>query len=488
MNLNLVKNTNCRNTRSEARKSRQTGLSSWKRFGEGRMISLQGAPRRSDFRNEVKPSYASQAKEILAFVVFQLMACAFNPALAMDGREIVPSGIAGRHGSRGRHGRMGSSYGGNTRDAIGYGDMMGGSSGISGMNERYDMGTNQQAASLSSSRQDIPSPPPMDLATFTDILVEMRKLCYASLQYAGIAEDVRNHLQHLNTLCEAIIAQTTESGIQQDIAVIFEVLHPVMLRVDASQTIWGVRLKIELKDLMSRLEGRERVLRADLEVARKYSIVVRLINKMFRSIDAEISRMDTDQSHVKLALKLMRRGWFANGDIIHGIEEVLWRLEFLVKDCSRRYFGDVIEGILWGTFKWLEQSREGDHPWENPEPGARPQLLKTDPVVAGKYSNVLRRLNRVLRAIDEEISARGTDCGPTADLRSLRDAWEADGDIIEGIETVWAGLDRLINEIRSDGQPRYPFGSYTFGILLRTYRWLEQNSVGENPWQDPIPS
>ncbi|TPX43281.1 hypothetical protein SeMB42_g04783 [Synchytrium endobioticum] len=446
MNLNLVKNTNCRNTRSEARKSRQTGLSSWKRFGEGRMISLQGAPRRSDFRNEVKPSYASQAKEILAFVVFQLMACAFNPALAMDGREIVPSGIAGRHGSRGRHGRMGSSYGGNTRDAIGYGDMMGGSSGISGMNERYDMGTNQQAASLSSSRQDIPSPPPMDLATFTDILVEMRKLCYASLQYAGIAEDVRNHLQHLNTLCEAIIAQTTESGIQQDIAVIFEVLHPVMLRVDASQTIWGVRLKIELKDLMSRLEGRERVLRADLEVARKYSIVVRLINKMFRSIDAEISRMDTDQSHVKG------------------------------------------EGILWGTFKWLEQSREGDHPWENPEPGARPQLLKTDPVVAGKYSNVLRRLNRVLRAIDEEISARGTDCGPTADLRSLRDAWEADGDIIEGIETVWAGLDRLINEIRSDGQPRYPFGSYTFGILLRTYRWLEQNSVGENPWQDPIPS
>ncbi|TPX42114.1 hypothetical protein SeLEV6574_g05752 [Synchytrium endobioticum] len=90
---------------------------------------------------------AKQRTNIWALVVFQLIACSFNPALAMDGRDIVRSGSAGRHGSRGRHGRMGSSYGGNTRDAIGHGDMMGGSSGISGMDEPHDMGTSQHGAS-----------------------------------------------------------------------------------------------------------------------------------------------------------------------------------------------------------------------------------------------------------------------------------------------------------------------------------------------------
>ncbi|TPX41157.1 hypothetical protein SeMB42_g05689, partial [Synchytrium endobioticum] len=35
-------------------------------------------------------------KQVLVFVVFQLMACAFNPAFAMDGRDIVRSGSAGR--------------------------------------------------------------------------------------------------------------------------------------------------------------------------------------------------------------------------------------------------------------------------------------------------------------------------------------------------------------------------------------------------------
>ncbi|TPX46681.1 hypothetical protein SeLEV6574_g03103 [Synchytrium endobioticum] len=119
-----------------------------------------------------------QLKQILALVVFQLMVCAFNPASAMDGRDIVPSGSAGRHGSRGRHGRMGSSYGGNTRDAIGHGDM-GGSSGVSGMNERYDMGTSQHGAS--SSRHDTPPPPPMDLAKFTGILKVMEEQCDDSI-------------------------------------------------------------------------------------------------------------------------------------------------------------------------------------------------------------------------------------------------------------------------------------------------------------------
>ncbi|TPX37929.1 hypothetical protein SeLEV6574_g07818 [Synchytrium endobioticum] len=324
-----------------------------------------------------------------------------------NGRDIVRSGSAGRRGSRGRHGAMRSSYTGMTSDAIGHVDMMGGSSGIDGMVERLNIGTSQHAAS--SSRQDSTRPLSMDLPTFIGILVEMSGLCrkwYGSLYTANIAEDVRDHLQYIQTVCEAIIDQTTESGIQQRIAAIFEMLHSVMVRMDTSPTRWGFRMKSEFKDLMCRLDGRERVLRADLEVARKYSIVVRLINKMFTNIDAEISRMDTDQSHVKLALKLMRRGW-------------------------RRYFGDVIEGILWGTYKWLEESREGDNPWQNPEPGARPQLWRTDPVVARKYSIVLRLINEMLTAVNEELSTCLIYCRKHADLKSLRDAWEATGDITE---------------------------------------------------------
>ncbi|TPX42805.1 hypothetical protein SeLEV6574_g05396 [Synchytrium endobioticum] len=78
--------------------------------------------------------------------------------------------------------------------------------------------------------------------------------------------------------------------------------------------------------------------------------------------------------------------------------------------------------------------------WSAHSPSASPLTFADD----GKGASVVAKgwfdSPRFALAIDEEVSARGTDCGPTADLRSLRDAWEADGDIIEGIETnriVW---------------------------------------------------
>ncbi|TPX45258.1 hypothetical protein SeLEV6574_g03963 [Synchytrium endobioticum] len=165
---------------------------------------------------------AKQRTTIWALVVFQLMACTFNPALAMDGREIVPSGSAGRHRSRGRHGRMESSYGGITRDAIGHGDMMGGSSGISGMDEPHDTGTSQHGAS--SSRQENLPLPPMDLAKFTGILQEMQQQCYDSISQC---EEKANALQLLEEDFQGILGASgrinqrqSESEIQDSMVTI----------------------------------------------------------------------------------------------------------------------------------------------------------------------------------------------------------------------------------------------------------------------------
>ncbi|TPX44278.1 hypothetical protein SeLEV6574_g04590 [Synchytrium endobioticum] len=172
---------------------------------------------------------AKQRTTIWTLVVFQLMACTFNPALAMDGREIVPSGSAGRHRSRVRHGRMGSSYGGITRDAIGYGDMMGGSSGISGMDEPHDTGTSQHGAS--SSRHDTPLPLPIDLAKFTGILQEMQQQCHDSINQcetkANALQSLAKNFQRILRASSRINQQQSESEIQDNMVTIDEMLGEV---------------------------------------------------------------------------------------------------------------------------------------------------------------------------------------------------------------------------------------------------------------------
>ncbi|TPX35600.1 hypothetical protein SeMB42_g07160 [Synchytrium endobioticum] len=325
--------------------------------------------------------HPKQRKQILAFVVFQVMACAFNPALAMDGREIVPSGSAGRHGSRGRHGAMRSSYSGMTSDAIGHVDMMGGSSGIEGMVERLNIGSSQYAASSSSSSHDVSLPPPMDLATFTGILEEIKGLCHAWGEHfasLGVNDVLQNGFLHIAEVCEGIILQGSESDIQKDMATILEMLRPVLDRIEELMSLrvqYDVRS--DFKKVVCRLEGRE--------------------------------------------------------------------------------------------------------------PDVRPQLLKTDRVVARRYSDVLTLIKEMFTKIDS-LPSQSLSRPAQAVLNNLRDEWYADDDIIGGIEIVWSGLEGLIRLGGPGARPFHRYSASVRGILLEAYQWLEENSVGENPWQNPNPS
>ncbi|TPX32014.1 hypothetical protein SeMB42_g07662 [Synchytrium endobioticum] len=322
-----------------------------------------------------------QRKQILAFVVFHLMACAFNPALAMDRRDIVRSGSAGRRGSRGHHGGMESSYNGMTSDAVGHGGIMGGSSGIGGMDERHDMGSSQYAASSSSSRHDVSLPPPMDLATFVGVLEEIEGLCdawgehFASLAVNDVLQD---DFLHIAEVCEGIIVQGSESDIQKYMATILEMLRPVLDRIE---------------ELMS------------------------------------------------------------------------LRVQYVVKS----------------DFKKVVCLLEGR------EPDARPQLLKSNRVVARRYSDVLILIKRMFTKIDS-LPSQSLPRPAQAVLDSLRDEWNANDDIIGGIEIVWSGLEGLLRLGGTDARPFYRYSASLRDILLRTYRWLEANSVGENPWQNLNPS
>ncbi|TPX46694.1 hypothetical protein SeLEV6574_g03096 [Synchytrium endobioticum] len=233
-----------------------------------------------------------QRKQILAFVVFQLLACAFNPAWAMDGRDIVRSGSAGRRGSRGRHGGMESSYSGMTSDAIGHVDMMGGSSGIEGMVERLNIGTSQHAAS--SSRQDSPRPLSEYLADLTSMIEVTEK--YWANPDIGMQElrlKAANMKQLLTEDLERIVttsAKQSESESQEDKAEILEWVGKLPPR-------WRFEMVNVFNNLVCRLEGREpdarpQLLKTDPEVQEKYSYVISQIKWMFEELDEFINTLD----------------------------------------------------------------------------------------------------------------------------------------------------------------------------------------------------
>ncbi|TPX40388.1 hypothetical protein SeLEV6574_g06642 [Synchytrium endobioticum] len=118
---------------------------------------------------------------------------------------------------------------------------------------------------------------------------------------------------------------------------------------------------------------------------------------------------------------------------------------------------------------------------EGREPDIGPQLLKSDPEAVRKYSIVLERINRMFAQLDgamPSMSSFDQFCANN-DFRIMRRKWDADSDIIQCVESVWVELDRLLNFPR-----RHYFDDSTFDMLRATYRWLERNSVGENPWQD----
>ncbi|TPX46692.1 hypothetical protein SeLEV6574_g03094 [Synchytrium endobioticum] len=275
--------------------------------------------------------HPKQRKQILAFVVFHLMACAFNPALAMDGRDIVPSGSAGRHGSRGRHGRMGSSYGGNTRDAIGHEDMMGGSSGISGMDEPHDMGTSQHAASSSSGLHST-RPLTKYLAELKCIIETVERLC---ADPETDVQELRLKVAKVKLLWQEEFERIfpigqSESESQEDKAEFME-------WVGKQPPRWRFEMRKVFNNVVCRLEGREpdarpQLLKTDPEVQEKYSIVLGLIYDMFR----ELSNCEICQQ--------MRDGW------------------------KPRHFNSLIYNKLRSTYQWLEENSVGDNPWQNPGP------------------------------------------------------------------------------------------------------------------------
>ncbi|TPX35601.1 hypothetical protein SeMB42_g07161 [Synchytrium endobioticum] len=327
------------------------------------------------------------------------------------------------------------------------------------------------------------------------------------------------------------------------------------------------------------------VLKTDPEVQEKYSIVLGLINGMFTDIDRAISQMrPSDQSYANDALTLMRDGWYANDDIIKGIEVVWAELDFMLRSRDCR-LGNLLEGIFRRIYRWLEQNGVEDDSWQNPmdltkftgilnelgkqcgywvaegvegeiliddfthiktvceaiveqesasgmqnhiaeilevlrpvmeridkspprwrftmkrflkdivcrleghEQDAGPQVLKTDRESARKYSVVVELIHRMFTSIDEEISRMGRDQRRVNDaLTPMRDVWYSSGDIIKGIEDLWAELDKLIHVTGVDGRPRYRLCRLIPHILRRTYDWLEQNSTRDNPWQDFDPS